>query len=202
MGAMLSIDGVLRAFGSTEVLKQIAIDIQARASFVFSARRDAEYQRCRGFAAQGRGSVSIGGRAVEDLDPRVRKLAMVFQSYALYPHMKVEENMSLPSEMECLSAAQSVPVVGSSCLTRRAKMTEIASNVRDNRLRAYRQVGRLKEFETRSMRVRTGALRPHGTGGKAKSGERSARSSIGSSRPPSPDEVLKEMVTSTNALIY
>ena len=40
------------------------------------------------------GEIRIGGRRVNDLPPRDRDLAMVFQSYALYPHMSVRENMS------------------------------------------------------------------------------------------------------------
>ena len=40
------------------------------------------------------GSVSIGGRIVNDIEPRDRDIAMVFQSYALYPHMSVRDNMA------------------------------------------------------------------------------------------------------------
>lgn len=40
------------------------------------------------------GTISIGGKVVNDLDPKDRKIAMVFQNYALYPHMTVYENMA------------------------------------------------------------------------------------------------------------
>ena len=40
------------------------------------------------------GTISIGGTVVNELEPRERDIAMVFQSYALYPHMNVEKNMS------------------------------------------------------------------------------------------------------------
>src|SRR6187401_2873634 len=39
------------------------------------------------------GEIRIGGRVVNDLPPRSRNIAMVFQSYALYPHMTVRENL-------------------------------------------------------------------------------------------------------------
>src|SRR4051812_40407664 len=39
------------------------------------------------------GSISIGGRDVTDLPPRSRDIAMVFQTYALYPHMTVRQNL-------------------------------------------------------------------------------------------------------------
>ena len=45
------------------------------------------------------GTVSIGDRAVDGLRPKLRDVAMVFQSYALYPHMTVANNMALPLRM-------------------------------------------------------------------------------------------------------
>jgi multiple sugar transport system ATP-binding protein len=42
------------------------------------------------------GQVLIGGMVVNDLPPRARKIAMFFQSYALYPHMTVFKNISFP----------------------------------------------------------------------------------------------------------
>jgi multiple sugar transport system ATP-binding protein len=49
------------------------------------------------------GQILIGGRVVNDLPPRARKIAMVFQSYALYPHMSVRNNIAFPLK------AQGVP---------------------------------------------------------------------------------------------
>jgi multiple sugar transport system ATP-binding protein len=49
-----------------------------------------------GLETQTAGDVLIGGQVVNDLPPRARKIAMVFQSYALYPHMTVFENIAFP----------------------------------------------------------------------------------------------------------
>jgi multiple sugar transport system ATP-binding protein len=49
------------------------------------------------------GDILIGGRSVRVLPPRARKIAMVFQSYALYPHKRVEQNISFPLEAQGLS---------------------------------------------------------------------------------------------------
>src|SRR5208283_5685810 len=42
------------------------------------------------------GEILIGGRVVNDLSPRDRRIAMVFQSYALYPHLSVYKNIAFP----------------------------------------------------------------------------------------------------------
>jgi multiple sugar transport system ATP-binding protein len=49
-----------------------------------------------GLERQTSGDVVIGGRVVNDLPPRARNISMVFQSYALYPHLTVEKNISFP----------------------------------------------------------------------------------------------------------
>jgi multiple sugar transport system ATP-binding protein len=49
-----------------------------------------------GLEAPSAGDVLIGGRVVTDLPPRARQIAMVFQSYALYPHMTVFNNIAFP----------------------------------------------------------------------------------------------------------
>jgi ABC-type sugar transport system ATPase subunit len=46
------------------------------------------------------GSISIGGTVVNDLPPKERNIAMVFQSYALYPHMTVFDNMAFGLKLE------------------------------------------------------------------------------------------------------
>ncbi|NIO15633.1 MAG: ATP-binding cassette domain-containing protein [Deltaproteobacteria bacterium] len=49
-----------------------------------------------GLEEQTEGDIFIGGELVNDLPPRARKIAMVFQSYALYPHMTVYKNIAFP----------------------------------------------------------------------------------------------------------
>src|SRR4051794_14242928 len=49
-----------------------------------------------GLEKQTSGDIAIGGTVVNDLPPRKRKIAMVFQSYALYPHMTVQKNIAFP----------------------------------------------------------------------------------------------------------
>ena len=52
------------------------------------------------------GSIRIGDRVVDDVEPKDRDLAMVFQSYALYPHMTVAENMGFALKMQGVAKAE------------------------------------------------------------------------------------------------
>ena len=52
------------------------------------------------------GEIRIGGRVVNDLPPRDRDIAMVFQSYALYPHMKVRDNMAFGLKLRKISRTE------------------------------------------------------------------------------------------------
>src|SRR3990167_8658401 len=52
------------------------------------------------------GVIEIGGRVVNDLEPKDRDIAMVFQNYALYPHMSVYDNMAYGVRIRGLSKAE------------------------------------------------------------------------------------------------
>ena len=58
------------------------------------------------------GSVLIDDKEVSELAPRERGVAMVFQSYALYPHMSVAENIATPLNMAELSSLERAPLIG------------------------------------------------------------------------------------------
>jgi multiple sugar transport system ATP-binding protein len=58
------------------------------------------------------GQVLIDGKVVNDLPPKERDIAMVFQSYALYPHMTVRENMAFGLKIRKLPAAEVEKLVG------------------------------------------------------------------------------------------
>ena len=74
------------------------------------------------------GTVRIDRRDVSMLSPRERGVAMVFQSYALYPHMTVEENIATPLAMSELSSLERFPLLGR--LFGREKKDEIRSRVK------------------------------------------------------------------------
>ncbi|MXZ35532.1 MAG: ABC transporter ATP-binding protein [Acidobacteria bacterium] len=59
-----------------------------------------------GFQTPTSGAIRIGGRAVDDLPPRKRDIGVVFQNYALFPHMTVGENLSFPLEVRGMEPRQ------------------------------------------------------------------------------------------------
>jgi len=96
--AGLSIEGARKSFGDTEVLKGVSIDV-AEGEFAVivgpsGCGKSTLLRAVAGLEALGAGRIVIGSRDVTDLQPSDRGIAMVFQSYALYPHLTVYENMA------------------------------------------------------------------------------------------------------------
>ena len=95
--APVSINNVRKSYGALEVLHGVSIDI-ADGEFVVlvgpsGCGKSTLLRMLAGLEDITAGEVSIGGRVVNSLQPKERDIAMVFQSYALYPHMTVEQNM-------------------------------------------------------------------------------------------------------------
>ena len=82
-----------------------------------------------GIQSADSGTVYIGGREVTRLHPAERDVAMVFQSYALYPHLTAGQNIAVPLTMRRLSAWQRLPLLGGFLPGSRAKRTTIAADV-------------------------------------------------------------------------
>ena len=77
------------------------------------------------------GSVRINGRDVTELTAAERNIAMVFQSYALYPHMTVRQNITLPLMMRNMSRLERMPVLDRLIPSARRKMAKNAEKARD-----------------------------------------------------------------------
>ncbi|WP_375457776.1 ABC transporter ATP-binding protein [uncultured Enterovirga sp.] len=127
----ISISGVSKSFGSTPVLRDVSLEV-ADGEFLTlvgpsGCGKSTLLRILAGLDFADSGRVSIGGRPVDDLAPKRRDVAMVFQSYALYPYMTVAQNIALPLEMRRLSAAQRLPLVGRFWPGARAARQAIAS---------------------------------------------------------------------------
>ncbi len=99
----VSIREVRKAFGKTQILHGVNVEV-----------RDGEFVILVGPSGCGKstllrmiaglenitgGEIAIGGRVVNNVPPKARDIAMVFQNYALYPHMTVRENMAFSLQM-------------------------------------------------------------------------------------------------------
>ncbi len=106
----LSINKVKKSYGSTEVLKGIDIDIEAGQFLILvgpsGCGKSTLLNMIAGLESVTSGAIRIGDRDVTQLPPKDRDIAMVFQSYALYPNMTVAKNISFGMEIRKVDKAE------------------------------------------------------------------------------------------------
>lgn len=116
---VLNIENLVKRFGSVEVLKDISLSMQQGEFLVLlgpSGCGKSTLLNCiAGLEEISAGVLEIGGKVMNDVPPKDRNIAMVFQSYALYPNMTVAENITF-----------GMKVRGESAATREAKAAEVA----------------------------------------------------------------------------
>lgn len=97
--SILKLSGVNKSFGNLSVLKDVDIDVQKGEFIVFvgpsGCGKSTLLRLIAGLEDITSGDISIAGKGVNQTPPAKRGIAMVFQSYALYPHLTVKGNMSL-----------------------------------------------------------------------------------------------------------
>jgi ABC-type sugar transport system ATPase subunit len=93
-------DGVQKAFGSAFAVRGLDLDIRGGEFLSLlgpsGCGKTTTLRMLAGLEFPTSGTISIGGRVVNEVAPGARDVAMVFQSYALYPHMTVAENIAYP----------------------------------------------------------------------------------------------------------
>ena len=96
--ATVSLRGIKKSFGKTEVIHGVDIDIEDGEFIVIvgpsGCGKSTLLRMVAGLETVTSGEVSIGDKPVNDKEPMDRDIAMVFQNYALYPHMSVFDNMA------------------------------------------------------------------------------------------------------------
>ncbi len=101
--AELQLRGINKSFGTVKVIHDVDLDIGDGEFVVFvgpsGCGKSTLLRTISGLEEPTAGQVLIGGEDVTDFDPSERGVAMVFQSYALYPHMTVEENLGFGLRM-------------------------------------------------------------------------------------------------------
>ncbi|MBO9451212.1 sn-glycerol-3-phosphate import ATP-binding protein UgpC [Tropicibacter sp. R16_0] len=105
--ADITLTDLTKSYGPTEVLHHIEGDIKDGEFIVIvgpsGCGKSTLLRMVAGLETVTSGEIQIGGKRVNELEPSARDIAMVFQNYALYPHMSVRENMAYGLKIRKLS---------------------------------------------------------------------------------------------------
>src|SRR2546421_12448591 len=108
--AAVHIRNVQKYFGGTHVIRGLDVDIADGEFAVLvgpsGCGKSTLLRMIAGLEEITSGTIEIGGRVVNDVPPKDRDIAMVFQSYALYPHMNVRENLEFGLKIRGTPAAE------------------------------------------------------------------------------------------------
>ena len=108
--ADVKLSGVGKAYGDVKILKGIDLEIRDGEFMVFvgpsGCGKSTLLRTIAGLEDITEGTLSIGGRVVNDVPPAERGISMVFQSYALYPHMNLFDNMAFGLQLAKVPKAE------------------------------------------------------------------------------------------------
>ncbi len=100
----IKLENLTKRYGSVEVLHRINLEMDDAEFTVLvgpsGCGKSTTLRMIAGLETVSDGEIFIDGRAVSQLEPKARDLAMVFQDYALYPHMNVAKNMSFALRLQ------------------------------------------------------------------------------------------------------
>ncbi|TPI45090.1 ABC transporter ATP-binding protein [Mesorhizobium sp. B3-1-7] len=134
MGA-LSLRGLSKAFGGNAVLKDISLDAEPGEFIALvgpsGCGKSTLLRILAGLDHADTGEILVGGKEMSNVAAADRNIAMVFQSYALYPHLTASQNIAVPLAMKRLSRAQRLPLIGSLLPGQRELRAGIARDVRE-----------------------------------------------------------------------
>lgn len=107
---IVSIRNLSKRFGATDALKDVSIDIRAGEIFALlgpsGCGKSTLLRIISGFEMPSEGELLLDGHDMTDLPPNKRPINMVFQSYAVFPHMSVEQNVAYGLKMDKVPADQ------------------------------------------------------------------------------------------------
>ncbi|HPU51442.1 MAG TPA: ABC transporter ATP-binding protein [Burkholderiaceae bacterium] len=112
----IQIRSLSKSFGATRVLNGVSLDVHD-GEFISlvgpsGCGKSTLLRILAGLEAQDEGEVRMGGERIDSLAPGARDIAMVFQSYALYPHLSVRDNIAVPLLVRRLNRWQRMPLIG------------------------------------------------------------------------------------------
>ncbi len=108
--ASVSVQNADKVYDKTQVLRQVSVDIDDGEFVILvgpsGCGKSTLLRMIAGLESISGGTIRIGDRVVNEVPPAQRDVAMVFQSYALYPHMTVRQNMAFALELRHAPAAE------------------------------------------------------------------------------------------------
>ena len=108
--ATVSLKKLTKRYGTMEIVHGIDLDVADREFIALvgpsGCGKSTTLRMIAGLEEISGGTIEIGGRVVNDLAPRARNISMVFQSYALYPHMTVRENLGFSLKIAGVAEAE------------------------------------------------------------------------------------------------
>ena len=108
--ASISIENVRKNFGAVEVIKGVSFEVADGQFAVLvgpsGCGKSTLLRMIAGLESVTEGDIKLDGKRINDVPPDQRGIAMVFQSYALYPHMTVAENIGFSLELKRVPKAK------------------------------------------------------------------------------------------------
>jgi len=134
MGA-LSLRGLSKAFAGNAVLNGVSLDAELGEFIALvgpsGCGKSTLLRILAGLDHADAGEILVGGKDMSNVAAADRNIAMVFQSYALYPHLTASQNIAVPLAMKRLSRVQRLPMIGSFLPGQREIRAGIARDVRE-----------------------------------------------------------------------
>ena len=108
-------EGVTKRYGDVAAVANLDLEIEDREFLVLlgpsGCGKSTALRMVAGLDEPTEGTIRIGDRVVNDVEPKDRDMAMVFQSYALYPHMTAQQNIDFPLKSRKVPKAERVRLV-------------------------------------------------------------------------------------------
>ncbi|WP_429813958.1 ABC transporter ATP-binding protein [Ensifer sp. B1-9] len=133
--SVLSLRGITKSYGGNAILKGVGLEAEAGEFIALvgpsGCGKSTLLRIVAGLDHGDTGEIVIGGRDVARMAAADRNIAMVFQSYALYPHLTAGQNIAVPLAMRRLTAMQRLPGIGNFLPGQRQIRTDIQRQVQE-----------------------------------------------------------------------
>lgn len=154
----ITFDGLSKSYGGNTVIREFSAEVADKDFLVLlgpsGCGKSTMLRMVAGLTDISSGTLRFGDTKVNDLSPKQRNIAFVFQSYALYPHMTVRENIAFPLLMDNFRWWHHIPIIGR--VARRSLMKRV--DIR-SRIEATAGMIELSEYLDRRPKALSGGQR-------------------------------------------